>query len=185
MTSPWAGERSRSTRVSNGTWRTHGPRVPIPSTVGSLVVARQGFDPVRVGAQRRCTFTGYFIPPVASDLFSPTRRWPGESESALKNRQDRLKDELLEPEFGGWLCANCQRPNTLLTGHAVRFSCHNCCFLKRPEDCPAAHVGPWPAQDPDAYTLQQYSSAVALVMSAPFRPCDGPTRRTGQAKHVR
>ena len=150
------------------------PQSAPPSTVGSVVVARQGFDPVRIGPQRRCTFTGYLHPTRRIGLFSPTRRWPGESEAALKNRQDRLKDELLEPQFGGWRCANCQRPNTLLTGHAVRFSCHNCCFLKRPEDCPAAHVGAWAAQDPDAYTLQQYSSAIALVMSAPFGRSTGP-----------
>ena len=35
-------------------------------------------------------------------------------------------------------------------------------------------MGTWAAQDPDAYTLQQYSSAIALVMSAPFGRSTGP-----------
>ena len=57
----------------------HGPKVPVPPNVGSVVVARQGFEPVRIGPQRRCTFTGYLIPPIASDLFSPHGAGPAKA----------------------------------------------------------------------------------------------------------
>ena len=71
MTSPWAGQRLRSTRVSNGTWERMAPKCPSLPTSAALWSRGKGFEPVRIGPQRRCTFTGYLIQPIASDLFSP------------------------------------------------------------------------------------------------------------------